>query len=280
MGTLASELKSEREMRNISLAKIAADTRISLHYLQCLEDGRYGELPGGMYNRAFLRAYCESLRLDPHEVLRRYEAELSPAAEKPAKSKKKLPRHTAFPRRHAIVAWSIMFLISATGLFLSRKWIASVVSPYFSQASVSSIRYESRPHSSAPTSPLGTGIAASETLLHSGDSAALSSAQANRETVPVPAESVPPLRLDVEVTEKCWISIDSDGQRAVRKLLEPGEARTFGASEQFAIIIGNAGGIRLKINGKLAKPLGKSGDVVKVLINDKNLQEFIDQTSG
>jgi hypothetical protein len=84
----------------------------------------------------------------------------------------------------------------------------------------------------------------------------------------------------VEVTEECWISIDSDGQTTVRRILAPGEEQTFGASEQFAITVGNAGGIRLKINGKPARRLGKSGDVVKVLINDRNLQDFIDKTSG
>ena len=87
MGSIASDLKLERQKRNISLAQIAADTRISLHFLESLEEGRYSELPGGMYNRAFLRAYCERLNLNQQDILNRYEAEISPPMDRVLKSK-------------------------------------------------------------------------------------------------------------------------------------------------------------------------------------------------
>jgi hypothetical protein len=38
--------------------------------------------------------------------------------------------------------------------------------------------------------------------------------------------------------------------------------------------------VRLKINGKPAKSLGRSGEVVRILINEKNLQDLLDQTAG
>ena len=271
MGSVAADLKSEREKRKVSLDQIAAETRISLHHLEKLEEGRFGELPGGMYNRAFIRAYCEYLKLDQQEMLRRYEAELSPAVEKPPKPRKSIPQENPLAPHYPIIAWTLMLLISATGLFFSRKWIASVFSPYFSHSPVVTVRYQPPPQVRLPppqpelplTSPAAPVVA-----------------QADASAIPSSPMLALPLRLDVEVTEECWISIYSDGQPAARKLLEPGEAQTFGATEQFAITVGNAGGIRLKINGRPARPLGKSGDVVKVLINDKNLQDFIDQTSG
>ena len=75
MESLSIELRSARERKNISLRQIADDTRISLRHLQNLEEGRYSELPGGMYNRAFLRAYCEYVGLDFNKMRDRYEAE-------------------------------------------------------------------------------------------------------------------------------------------------------------------------------------------------------------
>jgi hypothetical protein len=46
------------------------------------------------------------------------------------------------------------------------------------------------------------------------------------------------------------------------------------------IILGNAGGVRVKVNGKLTRPLGKSGEVVKLLINKQNLNDLIQDTVG
>ena len=77
MGSVAIDLKEEREKKNISLAQIASDTRISLRYLQCIEEGRFSDLPGGVYNRAFLKAYCESINIDPREILERYDAQVA-----------------------------------------------------------------------------------------------------------------------------------------------------------------------------------------------------------
>ena len=83
MESIALKLKTRRESLNISLAQVANDTRISLRHLESLENGSYYDLPGGMYNRAILRAYCDELGLDKDEILRCYEEEKSPREEKP-----------------------------------------------------------------------------------------------------------------------------------------------------------------------------------------------------
>jgi cytoskeleton protein RodZ len=302
MGSVSSELKSEREKRKISLAQIAADTRISLRYLQSLEEGRYGDLPGGMYNRAFLRAYCESLNLNQQEIMQRYEAEISPFLDRPLKSKALLSQKNAPPRVSPILAWSLMLLISATGIFLSRKWIATVFSPYFSHRQEPIVPHElARQPAAMPTAAptkenpppptiqttqiedtTGTPAAATE-LKPTEPTSAFTQAPAipsNQEiTAPEPA-APSALRLEIIATEDCWISVDRDGNRAIRKTLKPGEVQQVRASEQFSIILGNAGGVRIKINGKTAKSFGKSGEVVTIQINEKNLQDFLDQASG
>ena len=67
MNSLASELKAARERRNVVLSQIAEETRIGLRHLESLEEGRYSDLPGGIYNRAFIKAYCEFLNLDAQD---------------------------------------------------------------------------------------------------------------------------------------------------------------------------------------------------------------------
>ncbi len=298
MGLAVESLKSEREKRKIPLAQIAKDTHISLHYLQCLEEGRYKELPGGMYNRAFLRAYCESLNLD-RETLKHFEGEVTPPPEKAPKSRAQYPGSNTLFRSTPIIAWSLMLLISATGLFFSRKWIAAAFSPYFSQSPVPITQMESSPVSKASLGPETSVMPAiPQEPIVSPDSTDEDSLMDAIIDSPPPAENalqplsleinpppeteggIPSLSLEFEALDRCWISIDNDRGPVIRRLLEPGEAQAFSASEEFFIIVGNAGGIQLKINGKRAKPLGESGEVVRIRINEETLPEFLDQTAG
>jgi cytoskeleton protein RodZ len=304
MGSIASDLKSEREKRKVSLNQIAADTRISLHYLESLEEGRYSDLPGGMYNRAFLRAYCESLNLDQREIIRRYEAEISPLFEKPLKPKSNISTPNSSSRLSPVIIWSLMLLISATGIYYSRKWIKAVFSPYFSRAPVASVRFERQPRpfnvppAGERAAPIVPPALESSTAPDSSTAAPFIPSQppppskfqetqaqapaipASGESIATPNSSTAPLRLEIVVTQLCWISVDRDGHRLIRRLLEPGEVQSLTADEEFFLIIGNAGGIHLKINGKPAKPIGKQQEVVRLLITEKNLPDLIDKTAG
>jgi cytoskeleton protein RodZ len=286
MTSLALELKNEREKRDIPLKQIAEETHISLRHLQSLEEGRYSDMPGGMYNRAFIKAYCEFLDLDHQEILRKYEAGLSPQSEKPARPQPQIPQQKQHFWSNPVFAWSLMLVFSATGLFISRTWIASVFSPYFSHTPPVFVKHEI---AEVPNTM--------STRLEQTSQVPAPAALAVSEEAPVPSASNPgtpgptmetvsasdsssPLRLEVEVTEKCWVSVDSDKGKVIQKILEPGEAQSFDAAEHFFIVIGNAGGVHLRINGLPAKPLGKPGEVVKMLINSKSLPDLVKQTTG
>ncbi len=278
MGFPDVSLKSEREKRNIPLSQVAAETHISLHYLQSLEEGRYENLPGGMYNRAFLRAYCESLQID-REIMKRYEAEVSPPRENISKPRPQYPRQNTFWKSSPIFAWSLMLVISATGLFFSRKYIAAALAPYFSHTAVTNAR--PKPSSASADRSVversASDLMSRMSVRHSDEESVLST---SGESASEDSDSIQLFRLEFEALDQCWISIDNDRGPVVRRLLEPGEAQVFSAAEEFFIIVGNAGGVQLKINGKRTRPLGKDGQVVKMLINEDTLLDFIDQTSG
>ena len=104
---------------------MARDTRISLHHLESLEEGRYSELPGGMYNRAFLRSYCDYLGIDSGEGLARYEVENPPTGDKPVKVKPKIPQTSTSLKPHPLLVWSVMLLISVAGCVSDGEKIAA-----------------------------------------------------------------------------------------------------------------------------------------------------------
>lgn len=75
MPTFGPVLKQKREQRRMSLDDIARETRLSKRYLVALEDEDISKLPGGAYNRAYLRMYATHLGLDPDPLLRQYSDE-------------------------------------------------------------------------------------------------------------------------------------------------------------------------------------------------------------
>jgi len=286
MISIASKLKSEREKKGITLAQIASDTRISLRHLENLEAGRYGDLPGGMYNRAFLRAYCESINLDPSEIIERYEREVPPHADKHSRAGGQVRTGSISLGINPLIIWSLMFLVSATGLFYSRKWIAEIFSPYFSRSLASGDPYESLA-TQPPDSPVphdfsltGTPAPHQTTLGPSGPHTQTAMVSHDELATNSPNAPLPLIRLELAATEECWVVIDRDGTPAVRKLLNPGEVESLGAVERLFILLGNAGGVHLRINGMPAKQLGKSGEVLRLLITEKNIPNLLDQTAG
>ena len=71
-GTFGEYLKREREMRGVSLDEITAATRIATRFLQAIEDEHWDQLPGGVFNRGFVRAVARYLGLDEENTVAEY----------------------------------------------------------------------------------------------------------------------------------------------------------------------------------------------------------------
>ncbi|HTW27436.1 MAG TPA: RodZ domain-containing protein [Acetobacteraceae bacterium] len=79
---LGGELRAARERLGWDLTAVAAGLRIRLPYLQALEAGRPGDLPGTAYAIGFLRTYAQALGLDPDAMARRYRTEIGEVGRK------------------------------------------------------------------------------------------------------------------------------------------------------------------------------------------------------
>ena len=74
-------LKREREMRGVSLEEISAATRIAPRFLLALENEQWDQLPGGVFNRGFIRAVARFLGLDEDSLVSEYALETKGRAE-------------------------------------------------------------------------------------------------------------------------------------------------------------------------------------------------------
>jgi cytoskeleton protein RodZ len=69
----AEYLRAERERRRLTLDQIADETKIASRHLAALERGDVKNWPGGMYRRAMMRAYAESIGVDREYALKQFE---------------------------------------------------------------------------------------------------------------------------------------------------------------------------------------------------------------
>jgi hypothetical protein len=70
---LGAYLRAERERRGLTLRTISENTKVSLPLLEGLEADDISRWPGGIFRRAFVRAYAEAVGLDPDDVFKRFE---------------------------------------------------------------------------------------------------------------------------------------------------------------------------------------------------------------
>jgi cytoskeletal protein RodZ len=72
-----------RKKRGISLAAIAAATKINSRYLEAIESGRFDRLPGDVYARNYIRQYAKAIQYEEDALLQEYVSTLpreAPAA--------------------------------------------------------------------------------------------------------------------------------------------------------------------------------------------------------
>jgi cytoskeleton protein RodZ len=113
-----AHLRQAREQRGVSLREIAARTKISVIALEALERNDVSRLPGGIFTRAFVRAYAQEVGLDAEDTVRRFLARF------PDDSTEEGPRHyepnpdhievdepPTFGRAWRAVAWSVPLLL-------------------------------------------------------------------------------------------------------------------------------------------------------------------------
>ena len=125
--TLGSYLRRERKKRSISIEQISYATRISIKMLVALEEDNHTALPAQPFVRGYLQAFAKCLRLDPQDILLRYQHHLAtnPCKEESAKTTGHI--HLEEKRQESqrlvvtVVVFVLLLLGSGSYLFLKGK---------------------------------------------------------------------------------------------------------------------------------------------------------------
>jgi cytoskeletal protein RodZ len=276
-----ASFRKARESLGVSLDQIAIETRISTRFLLAIENEDFRRLPGGIFNRGFIRTYAERIGLDPEEAVAEYERLAKNTEPDVLVGSTPTPPPSSARGLYAASIVILVLLIAAYYVFNRATSATSVV--------------VNRPPADAATSqtpPPAVVEAPAAEKTESTESAPVSkTAEIASSTVPAtaaptsPAPSVqdpapaPPrhdqLALEVEILEPTWIKISTDGTPVLNKELPPGTTKRYTAQNSINVVVGNAGGISLKVNDKPVRPLGRSGQVRTLNITTQNLPSII-----
>lgn len=249
---IGGRLRAARRARGLTLRDVAETTKISIRTLQAIEVNHFDGLPGGLFRKAYVRAFAAAVGLDPDALARDFAERFEPEApNEPA------PLHRADFDSRPLVERAALFAagcgVLVTGWLLLRP--AESPGDAWLEHRVPQAVLAGFP--AGPPSRLARGGNDEVTLATAAD----------------PDE--PALRLELRLNAPCWLSAEADGERVAYQLLQAGERIVIEAHETIELRLGNAGAVTYSINGVRGKSLGVSGEAVTVSLTRDNLDRFL-----
>lgn len=240
MPSFGEGLRRERELRGIELRDVAEATKISVRFLQALESDRVDVLPGGLFQRAFVRQYAVYLGLDPERTVAEYlfafggQAVPAPAVADP---------RPAAPRVRPVYVMALVAAVAVTAYLWPRGRAAQTQAAATATPEAPPATLAPMPGLRVYPPPSGTPAA--------GPSA--------------PAQAAG-LVLDLQARQSCWVAVQADGVKVIDRVLAEGESQTLSARDELVLSVGNAGGLSFKLNGRPGVTLGREGEVRRNIV--------------
>jgi len=273
--TIGETLRRRREERALTPEQAAFQSKVPLRLVQMLESDDYQLLPDPLYLVGLLHEYGSFLGLDVAAL----DAEFQHAMRRPPRPPSPPPVPSAastIPWKQ--VLWTVAAILVVTPLVLIALSLASkrfteqvapnragepkVESPVSDSAGSADLRAQGpggvTPSGSSPAAALPEATATSvvvtpETPALPRQDAIASGASAGHVLI-------------VRAQETTWLSVRVDQKDPREVLLQPGQTARFEAQTTFHVVVGNAGGVTLSLDGAPLPPLGRSGEVVRDLV--------------
>ena len=257
---IGTRFRKSRASLNLSIDKIAAETRINPRFLEAIENERFDLLPGGIFNRGFIRAYAVRLGLDPEEAIQGYETLFRAGDAEPVQQETERVRGqtTKIPVYYVALAGLLILVVVFYFLTRHKEPPLTAANPPVAE-----------PPAVAPPEPAPAEVPAPETVAATGPVPVPTSEvpPAKPERVPAPSPSNAAVVIELEVREESWFKLSSDGNDVVNsEVLPPGTTRRYTAANTMNVSIGNAAGIALRVNGQPVSSLGRTGQVRNIMI--------------
>jgi len=252
-GNFGERLKRERELREVSLEEITTATRIGLPFLEALENEDWSKLPGGVFNRGFVRTIARYLGLDEEAFLAEYDvahSEQVPAHPEPPENR--IPP----PPRWIPVTLGVTLLVLLAVLVIAGIY---GLKHYFG----------ARHSQKAATDRSSTALPSEDRS--SGSSTGAPDSPSSTSGVSNPATT--PLDLLVSPSAPTHLRVVADGNLLLDTIIHPGENRHFSAGDEFEVTVADSGAVLLELNGQAMPPLGLPGSSGTIRLSRQDLRQ-------
>lgn len=253
--SLGEKLRQAREERGISISEVAEQTRISSLYLKSIEDDNYKPLPGGIFNKGFVKAYAKYVGVDEQEALQDY-ARLVAQNEQVQEDTPPRYRPEVLTDERATSSLVPTIIFAAIILGLMTGGILFVVNYIQNQSNTPAVS----------NSPQGTSTGQTQ-----------GSAQPAAE--PSPAASATEIRIEfAALADKVSVTSTVDGNLAYDEVV-PGSPKTYAAqtSVKLRYYRGFADKVRIRINGKeLTPPAQPARGNIEFEITQDNISRILE----
>lgn len=262
MDNIGQSLKERRMEKGLTIAEIANETRIRKRYLEAMENEEWDIIPGRVYLKGFLRTYCRRLDLDEASFLDALDNTF-----KPTPVQDKIPEKIELPGRPKKKI-GLIFSIVALFLLLATQYVYKTyfVSPPSIEGNQSAVTENNEDDNKVDEGGTNTNSENNST----NDS---SDTSQTHEVIPI----VQDISLRIEAIDgRCWISVKNGNKLLFDGTLVKGEVKEFSSLKEVYFTLGNAGGVKVILNGTELEPLGAVGEVIykKYKIIDNEIQEI------
>lgn len=244
-------LRNQREARSVSMREIADNSKISLVYLEALEQDRFDILPAPVFARGFLREYARVVGLNPDEVVNLYLvaqeelAEGSRRAERPkparADSSSAAPSSLGYGLLLGL-AVVVFVAIAALLSFLAERRKAV---PPASHLVAPTTMVSAKPATPAISEPAAVSVGAAPTDAGGSPAAVVPGVPG----VSVIAPAASPFRVVLNFSQDCWMESVVDGNRRTSELKAAGETVHLEAQQSVILTVGNSRAVTVEVEG-------------------------------
>jgi cytoskeleton protein RodZ len=274
--SFGTRLKREREKRKITLDDISVSTKIATRFLVALEGDQFDQLPGGIFNKGFVRSYARHLGLDENQTIADFVAASEPPL--PEIPPEEPPVLAAMAERVPVAArkseggipWGLVavallvlaFGFALWGFYSREKPHVPSIKPAPTGNDTSTAAPQPVPDTAAkPASPEATNAAS--------PAKSREPVETNLSAPPAAATNAGAFLVQVKARQDSWVAITADGKQILQETLSAAAEKSIEARDQVVIKSGNVGALDISFNGKKLESLG-SYNQVKTLTFDSN----------
>jgi len=279
-------LRRERELRGVSLDEISAATRIKMKYLEALENQNWGDLPGGIFNRGFIRTVARFLGMDEDTTLAEYalaQEDMAAAAERFVKLAKQ-PRPWVKRLTKAAYA-SVLLAAIAAIVWLGYRGAGIAWRAVENHRTVRAAPRAAPPAparlGAAPPGPASTPMATAPPASASKDAPAAApipspqlerSASDRGDSAEVALAATKPfIWMRVEAGKHARIRVFADHRHLYTGDISAGETLRYRGRNTFQIFSSDSGAVLIELEGETMPPLGPPGQPGRATFTRRDL---------